>query len=155
MAQTYRTRAMALIRRRDVAAGLFLLAFGAVIVAGAAGLRIGTPTRMGAGFLPLALGLLLALVGLVLTVQGARSADLLPKIVSLRPLVALILAFLVFALMVEEAGLALSTFVVVIVSGFATPGRKWRETVLYAALLALFAVLLFVVLLKLPLTVWP
>ena len=155
MAQTYRTRAMALIRRRDVAAGLFLLAFGAVIVAGAAGLRIGTPTRMGAGFLPLALGLLLALVGLVLTVQGARSADLLPKIVSLRPLIALILAFLVFALMVEEAGLALSTFVVVIVSGFATPGRKWRETVLYAALLALFAVLLFVVLLKLPLTVWP
>lgn len=155
MAQTYRTRAMALIRRRDVAAGLFLLAFGAVIVAGAAGLRIGTPTRMGAGFLPLALGLLLALVGLVLTVQGARSADLLPKIVSLRPLIALILAFLVFALMVEEAGLALSTFVVVIVSGFATTGRKWRETVLYAALLALFAVLLFVVLLKLPLTVWP
>ncbi|MCH8859034.1 MAG: tripartite tricarboxylate transporter TctB family protein [Proteobacteria bacterium] len=155
MAQTYRTRAMALIRRRDVAAGLFLLAFGAVIVTGAAGLRIGTPTRMGAGFLPLALGLLLALVGLVLTVQGARSADLLPKIVSLRPLIALILAFLVFALMVEEAGLALSTFVVVIVSGFATPGRKWRETVLYAALLALFAVLLFVVLLKLPLTVWP
>ena len=155
MAQTYRTRAMALIRRRDVAAGLFLLAFGAVIVTGATGLRIGTPTRMGAGFLPLALGLLLALVGLVLTVQGARSADLLPKIVSLRPLVALILAFLVFALMVEEAGLALSTFVVVIVSGFATPGRKWRETVLYAALLALFAVLLFVVLLKLPLTVWP
>ena len=155
MAQTYRTRAMALIRRRDVAAGLFLLAFGAAIVTGAAGLRIGTPTRMGAGFLPLALGLLLALVGLVLTVQGARSADLLPKIVSLRPLVALILAFLVFALMVEEAGLALSTFVVVIVSGFAIPGRKWRETVLYAALLALFAVLLFVVLLKLPLTVWP
>lgn len=155
MAEPHRTRAIALIRRRDVAAGLFLLAFGAAIVAGAAGLRIGTPTRMGAGFLPLALGLLLALVGLALTAQGARSADLLPKIVSLRPLAALILAFLVFALMVEEAGLALSTFVVVIVSGFATPGRKWRETVLYAALLALFAVLLFVVLLKLPLTVWP
>ena len=60
------------IRRalRDILAGSVFIAFGLAFAVGALDYDIGTPLRMGPGYLPLALGLLLAGLGVLVIVKG-------------------------------------------------------------------------------------
>jgi hypothetical protein len=141
--------------RRDVAAGLLVLALAAAIVAGALALPIGTPSRMGAGFLPLALGIALAVVGAAVLVAGLRDPEPLPSFRNLRPIAALAASFLAFAAIIDDWGLAAATVAAVLIASLATPIRRLWETALCAAGLAAFAIVLFVELLGLPMKVWP
>ena len=141
--------------RRDVAAGLFLVILAAAIVIAAFSLRIGTPARMGPGFLPFALGVLLAAVGAAIVSTGSRNGESLPQLPRPRALVALVVAFVAFALLIEPAGLVISAFAAVAIAGLALPGRRLIENLLYAAGLSAFAWALFVGVLDMPLKVWP
>ena len=67
--------------RRDFVAGVFLMAIASAIVFAAFDLRIGTPARMGPGFLPLALGILLGVAGFAVAHQTLRAARLKPATV--------------------------------------------------------------------------
>ena len=53
------------------------------------------------------------------------------------------------------AGLAITSFVVVVCAGFAAYDVRLRENAVLAVALAIFAVLLFVIVLGLPIPVWP
>jgi hypothetical protein len=141
--------------RRDMAAGLLLLVIGAAIVIAAFDLRIGTPRRMGPGFLPLCLGGLLSLVGMAVTASGLRGSEPLPRFDRPRPLLAVTAGFIVFALLIEPAGLVPSAFAAVAIASTALPRRRIAETLIFAALLSGFAWALFVGVLEMPLKVWP
>ncbi len=141
--------------RRDFIAGVFLIAIAAAIVYAAFDLRIGTPARMGPGFLPLALGILLGVAGFAVAFAARTSSEPLPSFRNLRPLAALLFGFLAFAFLIDFAGLALAAFAAVFSASFATPGRRWLEAAVFSAALAAFAALLFVTVLGMPLQVWP
>jgi hypothetical protein len=143
------------IIRRDTAAGLLLLVLAAAIVVGAFDLPIGTPLRMGAGFLPLCIGIALAVAGTAVLIGGLRDTEPLPSFRNLRPIAALAASFLVFAAMLEPWGLVAAVVGTVLVASLATPVRRLWELPLYAAGLAAFSLLLFVELLGLPMKVWP
>jgi hypothetical protein len=145
----------AALRRRDVAAGVLMLVLGAVIAVAAFELRIGNPARMGPGFLPLGLGLLLSAAGMAIALSALREGENLTGLVWPRPLLVLVLAFVAFALLIDRAGLAPAGFAAVLIAGAAARRRKWWEGPLYAALLCAFAILIFVELLGMPLRVWP
>jgi hypothetical protein len=104
--------------RKNLLAGLFTLAFGALVVWQSTAFTIGTPARMGPGFFPTALGALLILVGAGILLQALRSDEVLERI-RLRPLLVIPGAVAIFALLVDRAGLIVSAFVVVLVAGFA------------------------------------
>jgi putative tricarboxylic transport membrane protein len=140
---------------RDIAAGLFLVVIAVAIVIAAFDLRIGTAARMGPGFLPLALGALLGIVGTAIAANGLRSGEPLPRWQHPRALLALVASFIAFALLIEPAGLVPSAFAAVAIASAAIPGRRVVETLCYAAALAAFAWALFVVVLEMPLKVWP
>jgi hypothetical protein len=150
-----RARIAAVLSRRDVAAGLFLIALAAAIVAGAFELPIGTPARMGAGFLPLGIGIVLGIAGIVVFVGGLCDSDPLPSFRNLRPIAALAASFLAFAAIIDAWGLAAATFAAVITAGLATPARRAWEMAFFAAALAAFAIVLFIEFLGLPMRVWP
>jgi hypothetical protein len=64
-------------------------------------------------------------------------------------------AVALFAVVLPVGGLAVTSLLVVICSGFAAYDVRLRENALLGVALAIFAVVLFVAVLGLPIPVWP
>lgn len=144
---------------RDLCAGVMFLAFGAFFALAARDYSIGTAARMGPGFFPLAVGVLIAGFGLVLTARAlaARARRLPSERASLFPvpLSVLVAGLCAFALLVVDAGLAVAIVVLAIVGARAGSEFRWREAVALSVALAAFSIAAFVHVLGLPLRVWP
>lgn len=68
-------------------------------------LRVGTATRMGPGFIPHAIGWILIALGAAIAVEGfARDAEQVVRL-HLRPASLIVLSVVVFALLLQPAGL--------------------------------------------------
>ncbi|MFG1360080.1 tripartite tricarboxylate transporter TctB family protein [Xanthobacter pseudotagetidis] len=147
---------MRIASTKDFLAGVLFAGFGTAFAAVAAtSYAQGTPARMGAGFFPLVLGVLLAAVGLAVMARSLIvEGDGLPR-VRLRPLLSLLAAMVLFGIMLRPLGLMVSAVVLVLAGSLSSPEFRLREALLLAAGLSVGAVLLFVTLLGLPLPVWP
>jgi putative tricarboxylic transport membrane protein len=135
--------------------GVFLVAAGALGLVAAWDLPMGRALRMGPGYMPKVLsGLLLAFgVGIAassLAIDGSRLGRW-----AWRPMLIVLGAVALFGFAIERLGLVATTLAVVLVSTLAAPDRRWREAVVFAALLAFGCVMIFRLLLRLPLPVWP
>ena len=110
---------------------------------------------MGPGFFPIMLGGLLAALGLSLTIPAFfRSGDPLPGF-GLRPLLTILAAIIVFALLLQPLGFVLAAVILILIVGFADPELRPMESVGLALLLTAFSVGIFAMLLGLPLNLWP
>ena len=107
----------------------------------------GTAPRLFAGLLA-ALGAAVALVGIL---------DYGPPIerYKLRGPALVIVAILIFAAMIRPLGLVPATFLAFVISILGTAEMRWIESLIAAAAMTLFCVLLFVYLLGLPFQLWP
>jgi len=135
---------------------LLALAGGAAALVGSA-YPFGRLTAMGPGFLPVALGLLLAVIGAGLVVLAVREVlagperpDVLPP-TRLRPLGAVVAGMVVWALVAERAGLIPATVALVIISSAAWPSPRWRSVLWLALALGTAGYFLFVTELGVPL----
>jgi hypothetical protein len=140
---------------REIAAGLFILAIGIAVWIASFDLNFGTPQRMGSGFLPFWLGILMGIVGIMIVLSGLRGGEAFPEFPTIRPLVALILGFSAFAFLVGPWGLLIAAFAGVTIASFASPKPKLLQTLIFAALISGAASVLFVVLLDVPINIWP
>jgi hypothetical protein len=140
--------------RKYLLAGLFTLAFGALVVWQSTAYTIGTPARMGPGFFPTALGALLVLVGVGIVFQALRSDEVLERI-RLRPLLVISGAVAIFALAVDRAGLIVSAFAVVLVAGFAERSPKKPALVALAVVLTAATYVVFVAILGMRIRLLP
>jgi Tripartite tricarboxylate transporter TctB family len=139
----------------DLAFAAFLVALGALAFALAGELSVGTAASMGPGYVPRGLALLIMIYGAVL---GARACFAGPQAfpeIAWRPLAMISAAVALFALLLPTIGLAMTSFIVVVASGYAAYDVRLRENGLLALGLAVFAVALFVAALGLPIPVWP
>jgi hypothetical protein len=149
-----------LIGQRDFASGLLFSIFGSLTAWSSTGYRIGTAMRMGPGYFPFVLGLLLALLGLLVIARSARidlsqeESGLIEK-PCLRSLSLIGISMLVFAFALHTAGLVIATIGLVVISGIAYRSFSWKELGLLSGALASFAVLVFAYGLGLPLQVLP
>ncbi|GGK20448.1 tripartite tricarboxylate transporter TctB family protein [Salinarimonas ramus] len=134
---------------RDFVAGLVAMAIGAFVLFEGSGYALGTARRMGPGFFPVALGGLLLLVGLAITLAGLRTHDRLPK-PNPRALVAIPLALVVFALLVERVGFFPAGVAAVLVASAADGGSRPLTALVLALVLVPLAYGLFVLLLGVP-----
>jgi hypothetical protein len=140
---------------QDLAAGLFLVLVAMLAYTFAADLPMGRLVRMGPGYVPVALSCLLGALGLLIagrafTIDGPRLEPW-----AWRPVLALTIALVVFALLLETAGLVVAIIVTTVVSAFAAPGVRVLQVLVLGVLLAILSTLLFAWLLGLPLIVWP
>lgn len=140
---------------QDLLFGLFLIAVAAGTLVATRNLAVGSAADMGPGYMPRAVALGLLGFGLFFCVRGARRAGAAIVPVQARPLLAILAAVGVFALTTQRLGLVIAAVATVVVASFATRESRLVETVLFAALLAGAAVLLFVKVLALPVPVWP
>lgn len=139
----------------DFWCGILFVLVGVAFVVLAHEYPMGSSERMGPGYFPTILGGLLALMGLSLGIPAlARPGPELPGI-RWRPLILVLAAIAVFGLLVRDFGLAIAVAAVVIVGGLADPTLPWRQALALALFLAVFSLVIFIVLLGLPLPMWP
>jgi putative tricarboxylic transport membrane protein len=129
--------------KRDFLAGLLLLFFGLGALFVGSSYRIGTTFRMGPGFFPVVLASLLILIGIIVVCMSFRAAEVMLPKVAWRPLIVVSAAVVLFGLIINSAGLAVSTFAMVVASRVARHGYPWRETIVLAVVLSIACAAIF------------
>ncbi len=144
-------------RPKDFLTGVLFLAFGLTAMGLAFKLRIGTAARMGPGYFPFALGLLLAALGALLVARGLRCGPSQGEWPALkpRPLLIILSSVVLFSRLLIPLGLLLSTAVLVMLASLAGHEFRIRETLINAAALVAIVVVLFVYLLEFPIPLGP
>ena len=139
----------------DMAFAAFLVALGAFAFALAGELTVGTAAAMGPGYVPRGLALLIMVYGAVLGVRAAFTGPQSIPAIAWRPQLMIAAAVAAFALLLPTAGLGITSFVVVVCAGFAAYDVRLRENAMLGLGLAVFAIVLFVTVLGLPIPIWP
>lgn len=140
---------------RDFCAGLIFLFFGAVAAYIARDYPIGSAVRMGPGYFPYLLGILLALLGVVICIKSLVLHGERIESVNLRALLLVLGAVGVFAGTVESAGIVIATALLVGVGAAASPESRLREVAVLIVFLLALAVGVFTYGLGLPFKIFP
>lgn len=141
--------------QKDFYAGLLFMAFGVAALVMAYSYPLGTAARMGPGYFPRLLGILLVTFGAVQSLIGLRGKSDVPPQWHWRPLVILLVSVALFILMAPRLGMIAAGLVLAFVSSFASQEFRWREALVAGVLLGIAATALFVSGLGVPLPIWP
>ncbi|MDO8448528.1 MAG: tripartite tricarboxylate transporter TctB family protein [Rhodoferax sp.] len=152
--------------QKDFFSGLMFMGVGVAFAWGAATYNVGTGARMGPGYFPMMLGVLLAILGVVITFKAlvveTEDGDKIGTW-AWKPLFFIIGANLVFGLMIgglpslkiPAMGLIAGIYALTFIASLAGEEFKLKEVVILATVLAIISYLAFIVLLKLQFPVWP
>ncbi len=140
---------------KDVAAGLFFIALGALGLVLGWDYVFGTSARMGPGFVPKILCWFLIAIGVGVLAVGLLANSEVMERWSLRPLAAVLASVLVFAGLIETGGLVPATIGMVLTAAVGSTETRWLETVIVSVVLAGAAVLIFIKALGLTMNVLP
>ena len=152
--------------QKDFFSGLLFIVVGGAFAYGATNYSVGTGARMGPGYFPLLLGIILALLGAVVTFKSlvveTPDGDKIGKW-AWKPLFFIIASNLLFGVLlgglpsvgIPPMGMVVAIFGLVVVSSMAGQSFKLKEVLILATVLAVMSYLAFVVLLKLQFPVWP
>jgi hypothetical protein len=138
-------------RPKDLLAGAIYIACGVLTFLWAQKYPIGTATRMGPGYFPALLGIVLTLFGIAATAKGliAEARDPLPRH-DVAPLVMMVAAVVSFALLIERAGLVLAIAVCLAFACYRRIRTNPLEVLLLFVGLTAFSVVVFVQLIGMP-----
>jgi hypothetical protein len=140
---------------KDFLAGLIFVAFGiAAIVLGSA-YPLGTAARMGPGYFPRILGILLIVLGGALALRSLSLVGTPLPGWRWRPVIVVLGSVVVFGMVVTHIGLVLSTIGLIVASSAASHEFRPKEALVSGLLLAALAVGVFVIGLKLVIPIWP
>ena len=140
---------------KDFVAGLIFVSFGIAAFMIGRGYSFGTATRMGPGYFPALLGALLGVLGIVIAIRAiAIDGPPIDKF-QLRPLGLILAAILLFAALLNTAGLVIAVLTLVVIACLGGHDVRPRDIILLCLGLAALAVGLFIVGLGLSLKIWP
>ncbi len=151
---------------KDFFAGLMFTAVGTAFAWGATTYTIGTGARMGPGYFPLLLGVVLALLGAFIIFESlvvdTEDGEKVGKI-AWKPLGFIIGANLVFGILLgglpsiglPAMGLIVGIYALTFIAALAGDEFKVKEVAILATVLAILSYLAFIKLLKLQFQVWP
>lgn len=138
---------------KDFWTGVIFLSFGLAAVVIALGYPLGTTSRMGPAFFPIVLGSLLALIGAIAIARAFMHDGEPVGRFYFKEIFLILGSVLLFGYLMRGAGLVPAVALLVLMSAFASARFHLGRTLLLAAGLAVFAVVVFVKLLGLPMPV--
>ncbi|HNR81869.1 tripartite tricarboxylate transporter TctB family protein [Ottowia sp.] len=152
--------------QRDFFAGLLYVVIGGAFAIGANNYTIGNAARMGPGYFPLLVGILLAILGAIIVVKSlvVETPDGDPiGPWAWKPLIYIILANFLFGLLlggvpslgIPSLGVMVGILVLTLVAAKAGPEFKLKEVIILAIVLAAGSWLVFIWGLNLQMPVWP
>jgi hypothetical protein len=144
--------------QRDFFSGLMFIVVGVVFAVGATSYSMGSSAKPGAGYFPLILSVLMAILGAIvlfksLTIE-TEGGDPIGHI-AWRPLIVIVLAIAIFGATINLLGLVLAVPILILISSLAGDEFHWFGVLVNAVVLTLFSWLIFVVGLKLTIPMWP
>lgn len=141
--------------RQDMGAGLFLIALAGAGYVGGFDLDWGRLAVVGPGMMPKSVAVLVAAFGVLFLVQSFLDDGAGLDRWSLRGLVFILGAALLFAWAIRPLGLVVAAPLAIVFSALADRDTRPVEIVVFAAILTTVSVLLFKTLLRLPIPIWP
>ncbi|MGL9618530.1 tripartite tricarboxylate transporter TctB family protein [Bradyrhizobium sp. U531] len=150
-------KGLAIRNQRAFASGVLFLAFAVFFFATALQYPAGSAARMGPGYFPRLLAIVLAAIGLVVILgamkPGAEAQAL--RRWDLKGLAWIVGSVVLFGGLLFPLGLVGALFVLIMVSSRASPEFTWTGALTNAAVLIVLCLGVFVYGLGLPLPVWP
>jgi len=140
---------------KDFWAGILFIALGVFAITIGSNYPLGSAARMGPGYFPRILGVLLILLGAGIALHGLRvRGEPIPGW-NWRATIVVLGSVVLFGYLVERIGVAIGTVLLIIASSFASHEFRLKESIIAGVLLAALAVGVFVMGLGLQLPVWP
>ncbi|HUF81509.1 MAG TPA: tripartite tricarboxylate transporter TctB family protein [Burkholderiales bacterium] len=137
--------------QEDFLSGLMFIGFGLFAVIVARDYPMGSAMRMGPGYFPTYLGVIMIVIGAIITLISLKIPGGKPTGLAWRPLIALFSAFLVYGVMMENNfGFVPSIAIVVLISSFSIKDFRPLELVILTSVLVLGTTSLFIWGLELP-----
>lgn len=138
---------------QDFWTGLLYIFFGVSAMIIARDYNMGTASRMGPAYFPTILGGVLAIIGAIAVIRSFIAAGTPIEAFAFKGLALVIVSVLVFGFLVRAAGLVVTLPLLVFISAYASIRFRWRTTLIIAAGLTIFCVLVFVKGLGIPLPI--
>ena len=144
---------MSISSAKDFWSGLIYIFFGLAAVIIARDYDMGNALKMGPAYFPTVLGWLLAVIGAISVIRGFVVRGMAVGGFAFKPLLMIVAATLFFGFTVRGAGMAVALPILVIFSATASRRFNWKMSLLLAAGLTLFCVLVFIKGLGVPLPI--
>ena len=144
--------------QRDFWSGLMFVVVGIVFAVGATNYSMGTSARPGAGYFPLLLSVIMAILGAVVLFKSLTietpGGDPVGHI-AWKPLLIIVASIAVFGITIELLGMIVSIPVLIFIASLAGDEFHWRDVIANAIVLTIFSWAIFIVGLKLTIPMWP
>ena len=144
--------------QRDFVAGLAFVVVGLAFAWGATNYTFGSSARPGPGYFPFGLGLILAILGAVITFEAltieTEDGEPIGRI-AWRPLLIILGSVAVYGFALPRLGLVLTIPVLIALSSLAAGKFRALEVVVLSVVLAVGSYLVFITGLGLVIPVWP
>lgn len=148
---------MLIRNQRAFTAGALFIALSIFYFVGSFEYAQGTAARMGPGFFPKMVSLLMAAIGLMIVVGALLPKARVEKLErwDFKGLLWITGAVVLFGILLQPLGLVISLCVLIIVASLASPDFRWFGTLVNTAFLVIFCVGVFVYGIKLQFPLWP
>ncbi len=140
---------------KDFWAGVLFVALGIFAITVGSGYTLGTAARMGPGYFPRILGILLVVLGAMIAFNGLRVPGEPVPPFKWRPTLVVLGSVVLYGIIIQNIGVAISTVVLIVTSSAASHEFRWKESIVAGVLLSALAVFVFVIGLGLQLPIWP
>ncbi|PKN66035.1 MAG: hypothetical protein CVU57_07575 [Deltaproteobacteria bacterium HGW-Deltaproteobacteria-15] len=145
------------MRKLDIQSGLFLLLLSMGICVGSLQHEVGSLTEPGSGFFPLATGLVLGILSILILIEGRRgsqdTAGFWAPAANRKGIFLTIFFILIFSFLLERAGfLFTTTLFFFLVSRFVS-GHRWSTALFFGLATSVATYVVFSFLLRAPLPV--
>jgi hypothetical protein len=138
---------------KDFWAGVLYIFFGSTAIIVARDYGMGTGVKMGPAYFPTILGGLLAGIGAISVIRSFIIPGTPIGAFAFKGLILVTAPVVLFGFIVRGAGLVVALPLLVIISAYASARFGWRPTLIMAAGLTIFCVLVFVKALGIPLPI--
>ncbi len=132
-----------------------MVLIGGAFAVGSLNYELGTPLRMGPGYFPLLVGVILAALGLAVVVKGLVAGDVIEfGAIPWRAVIVIVLAVLFFGFTVRRLGFVATSAVTALLTTMASRQVRPLTALAVAAGLTVASTLIFVVGLQLRIPLW-
>ncbi|MBU3636909.1 tripartite tricarboxylate transporter TctB family protein [Polynucleobacter sp. es-MAR-4] len=148
---------MKIRNQRDFGAGIMYMVIGLFFTLVATQYPMGTAAKMGPGYFPFCLGILMTLLGLLILVKSLGAKATIDKIPPFNWKVISIItgSICLFGILLPTMGVLVAIFTLVFVASTASREFSWKAATLNSVVLIGFTYLVFIVGLKLTFPVLP
>lgn len=144
--------------QKDFWSGLMFVAVGIGFAWGSTNYSFGGGVRPGPGYFPFGLGILMAVLGAVVTLNGLslRAGDREPiGRWAWKPLLVIVASVAVFGLLLPRLGMVATLPILVVMSALAGGEFRWQDALINAVVLTVGSWAIFIWGLKLTIPMWP